>query len=232
MFLGVVATTKKDINNQSLDKRSDRTIHLCDRANKLTTIVIPNADNLTFGNLIILDLKDDCYKFERLKSSSNVDENLLIQLYNLIENEKLMLKTDEEIFKKNFGDFGKIGEEIFHTFSSRYHLIELLKTKFYEFSLKVNPNNNQCYLKVNCLKIICQMQSSNVDLNQWITLAKLVLNLTNINDNFDKELLINVVESLINKCVDDIDGNELKLQLEQQLKEKLNELNGKQKKLV
>lgn len=232
MFLGVVATTKKDINNQSLDKRSDRTIHLCDRANKLTTIVIPNADNLTFGNLIILDVKDDCYKFERLKSSSNVDENLLIQLYNLIENEKLMLKTDEEIFKKNFGDFGKIGEEIFHTFSSRYHLIELLKTKFYEFSLKVNPNNNQCYLKVKCLKIICQMQSSNVDLNQWITLAKLVLNLTNINDNFDKELLINVVESLINKCVDDIDGNELKLQLEQQLKEKLNELNGKQKKIV
>lgn len=237
MFLGIVATTKKEIYKQ---KSNERTIHLCDRANKLTEVVIPNADTLSFGDLVILDVRsEDSYNFKKIKNPFETEQNqmiedLLSQLYNLIEREKEMLKVDEEIFKKNFGDFGKLGEEIFLSFSDRYRLIRLLKTKFCEISsnVKCNQNNANDYLKVQCLKIIGEMQFSNIALNHWLRSATSILHFVSKNYDIDKDLLIKAIESLLNVYVDDLDKNQLKIQLEQELRDKLNELKGNQKKLV
>lgn len=233
MFLGVVSTIDKDLSKQNLNKNDEKTIHLCDRANELTTIVLKNADNLSFGDLVILDVKDDCYKFEKLELSSDFDENLLIQLYNLIENEKLMLKSDQKVFKHNFGDFGKLGEEIFYCFSNRNRLIQLLNNKFSELLLKVKINpNNKNYFQIQCLKIIGEVQFLEVDLIHWTKYAITILNLLNSDVDIDNDLLIKTIESLLNVYVDDLDKNQLKIQLEQELRDKLNELKGNQKKLV
>ena len=157
---------------------------MCDRANKLTTVVVSDADNLSFGDLVILDVKDDCYKFEKLELSSDFDENLLIQLYNLIENEKLMLKSDQKVFKNNFGDFGKLGEEIFYCFSNRNRLIQLLNNKFSELLLKIKINpNNKNYFQIQCLKIIGEVQFLEVDLIHWTKYA-----ITILNDYVEKNL--------------------------------------------
>ena len=60
--------------------------------------------------------------------------------------------------------------------------------------------------------------------------ANAILNLT--NNDIEGELLSMAIESLLNVKIVNNETNELKFQLEQQLKEKLNELKGKQKKLV
>ena len=235
MFLGIVATPKKEIYRI---KSSERTIHFCDRNNKLTTSIIPNASTLTFGNLVILD-DSESYNYKNLLEleQNQFNQDILFQLYELLEKEKEMLSVDAEVFKKNFGDFGKIGEEIFTSFSSRAKLIKILNDKFCEVSLNVKCNQKTVkeYVKVKCLKIIGEMQFSNVSLSCWLRAATSALHFSSNeidSDEVDKNLLIKTIESLLNAYVDDLDKDELKSQLEQKLREELNELRGKQKKLV
>lgn len=234
MFLGVVSTIDKNLSKQNLNKNDEKTIHLCDRANELTTIVLKNADNLSFGDLVLLDINDNNYNFKKIEFSSSFDQNLLIQFYNLIVAEKEKLKEDEIIFKQNFGDFGQLGKEIFYCFSNRNRLIEKLNNKFHEIlsNLKNDSVDDKLYPQIQCLKIFSELQVSKIDLIHWIKYSLSILHLLDNEYIIDKELLINIIESLLNTNICELDKDGLKIQIDQQLKEKWNELKGQQKKLV
>ena len=79
-------------------------------------------------------------------------------------------------------------------------------------------------------KIIFNLKSKEISQFEWMMYANAILNL--LNNDIEGELLSMAIELLLNVKIANDETNELKLQLEQQLKEKLNELKGKQKKLV
>ena len=81
------------------------------------------------------------------------------------------------------------------------------------------------------MKIIVGMQFCDIDFKEWINNVTLLLCLSD-NKEIDEELLTRAIKILLNAKIANNETNELKSQLEQQLKEKLNELKGKQKKLV
>ena len=127
MFLGVVALEIKNENNQKTNKKI---VHLYSQSNGLPDITIDNANNLFVGNLLFVTPNEDgTYSFEKLEGTFINDDQILLQINNLIEAEKEMLKKDRKIFIHNFGDFGQLGDEIFYNVSSRFRVISLLEEK-------------------------------------------------------------------------------------------------------
>ena len=101
----------------------------------------------------------------------------------------------------------------------------------YAKNINLNLNDIKKYLEIQYMKIIIETQSSSFNFENWLNSVTLILYLSNNND-IDEELLTRAIEALLNAKIANNEINELKSQLEQQLKEKLNELKGKQKKLV
>ena len=134
-------------------------------------------------------------------------------------------KQDELIFKALSSLFGK--------FTFWEFKIEVMRHNFicYAKNINLNLNDIKKYLEIQYMKIIIETQSSSFNFENWLNSVTLILYLSNNND-IDEELLTRAIEALLNVKVINNETNELKSQLEQQLKEKLNELKGKQKKLV
>ena len=122
---------------------------------------------------------------------------------------------------------------VFGNYTFRERVIVEMKRQFinYAKNIKLDLNDIKKYSEIQCMKIIMETQTSFFDFGKWINSVTLILYLSN-NNNIDEDLLARAIESLLNVKVDDNETNKLKSQLEQQLKEKLNELKGKQKKLV
>lgn len=134
-------------------------------------------------------------------------------------------KQDELIFK--------VLSSLFGNFTFREFVIEKMIHDFicYAQNIKLDLNNVKKYLEIQCMKIIIETQSSSFNFENWLNSVTLILYLSNNND-ISEELLTRAIEALLNAKIANNETNELKLQLEQQLEEKLNELKGKQKKLV
>ena len=239
MYLGVVSNTVTKQNEQTLEYVS---ISLCDRANKLTKITLKNAKEFKIGDLLFVKIDEDgVYNFEKVPDlvfdkDSRLDETFLFQLFNLIDEETETLKQEKEKMhqeaKQNELIF-KVLSSLFGNFTFREFVIETLRHNFicYAKNIKLDLNDIKKYLEIQCMKIIIETQSSSFNFENWLNSVTLILYLSNNND-IDEELLTRAIEALLNVKVINNETNELKSQLEQQLKEKLNELKGKQKKLV
>ena len=238
MYLGVVSNTIIKQNEQTLERYA--LISLCDRANKLTKITLKNAKEFKIGDLLFVKIDEDgVYNFEKVPDlvfdkDSRLDEIFLFQFFNLIDEETKTLKK-EKMYQESKQDelIFKVLSSLFGNFTFREFIIETLRHNFicYAKNIKLDLNDIKKYLEIQCMKIIIETQSSSFNFENWLNSVTLILYLSNNND-IDEELLTRAIESLLNVKIVNNETNELKLQLEQQLKEKLNELKGKQKKLV
>ena len=240
MYLGVVSNTIIKQNEQTLERYA--LISLCDRANKLTKISLKNANEFKIGDLLFAKVDEDgVYNFEKIPDlvfdkDSRLDETFLFQLFNLIDEEIETLKQEKEKMhqeaKQNELIF-KVLSSLFGNFTFREFVIETLRHNFirYAKNIKLDLNDVKKHLEIQCMKIIIETQSSSFNFENWLNSVTLILYLSNNND-IDEELLTRAIEALLNAKIAHNEINELKSQLEQQLKEKLNELKGKQKKLV
>ena len=239
MFLGVVSSiVKKDYSTEAV-------VDLCDRANELTEIIFENASNLEIGDLLFIKLgENQKYDFEKIAipffiKYRKLDENFLFQLFNLIDKEIDCFETNKETFRqlikevslKNLNADTLI--DMVERFSNLKKAIRLLINEFRisAENIKVDLNNVKKYMEIQCMKIIVGMQFCDIDFKEWINNVTLLLCLSD-NKEIDEELLTRAIKILLNAKIANNETNELKSQLEQQLKEKLNELKGKQKKLV
>ena len=239
MFLGVVSSiVKKDYSNEVV-------VDLCDRSNKLTEIIFENASNLEIGDLLFIKLGENqkC-NFEKIEIPFSIkykqlDENFLFQLFNLIDKEIYCFEMNKDTFQqlikkmslKNLNT--DILIKMVERFSNLKKAIRLLINKFRisTKNIKIDLNNVKKYMEFQCMKIIVQIQFCDIDFKEWINNVTLLLCLSD-NKEIDEELLTKAIKILLNTKIIDNETNELKSQLEQQLKEKLNEIKGKQKKLV
>ena len=239
MFLGVVSSiVKKDYSTEAV-------VDLCDRANELTEIIFENASNLEIGDLLFIKLgENQKYDFEKIAipffiKYRKLDENFLFQLFNLIDNEIDCFETNKETFQqlikevslKNLNADTLI--DMVNIFSDRKRVIELMCNRFkcsVDY-IKMDVNDVKKYMEIQCMKIITETQFCDIGFKEWLNNVTLLLCLSNNND-IDEDLLVRAIETLLNVKIANNETNELKSQLEQQLKEKLNEIKGKQKKLV
>lgn len=240
MYLGVVSNTEIRQNEQTLERYV--TISLCDRANKLTKITLKNANEFKMGDLFFVKVDEDgVYNFEKVPNlafnkDSRLDETFLFQLFNLIDEETETLKQEKEKMhqeaKQNELIF-KALSSLFGNFTFREFVIGKMILDFicYAQNIKLDLNDIKKYFEIQCMKIIVETQSSSFNFEKWLNSVTLILYISN-NNNINEELLTRVIESLLNVKIANNETNELKLQLEQQLEEKLKELKGKQKKLV
>lgn len=239
MFLGVVSSiVKKDYSNEVV-------VDLCDRSNKLTEIIFENASNLEIGDLLFIKLGENqkC-NFEKIEIPFSIkykqlDENFLFQLFNLIDKEIYCFEMNKDTFQQLIKKMSlknldtDILIKMVEQFSNLKKAIRLLINKFRisTKNIKIDLNNVKKYMEFQCMKIIVQIQFCDIDFKEWINNVTLLLCLSD-NKEIDEELLTKAIKILLNTKIIDNETNELKSQLEQQLKEKLNEIKGKQKKLV
>ena len=240
MYLGVVSNTITKLNEQTLERYV--LISLCDRANKLTKISLKNANEFKIGDLLFVKVDEDgVYNFEKVPDlvfdkDSRLDEIFLFQFFNLIDEEtKTLKKEKEKMYQESKQDelIFKVLSSLFGNFTFREFIIETLRHNFicYAKNIKLDLNDIKKYLEIQCMKIIIKTQSSSFNFENWLNSVTLILYLSNNND-IDEELLTRAIEALLNVKIVNNETNELKLQLEQQLEEKLNEIKGKRKKLV
>ena len=240
MYLGVVSNTVIKQNEQTLERYVS--ISLCDRANKLTKITLKNAKEFKIGDLLFVKIDEDgVYNFEKVPDlvfdkDSRLDEIFLFQFFNLIDEEtKTLKKEKEKMYQESKQDelIFKVLSSLFGNFTFREFIIETLRHNFicYAKNIKLDLNDIKKYLEIQCMKIIIKTQSSSFNFENWLNSITLILYLSNNND-IDEELLTRAIEALLNVKIVNNETNELKLQLEQQLEEKLNEIKGKRKKLV
>ena len=240
MYLGVVSTTVTKLNEQIVEEYT--MISLCDRANNIKKIALKNTNEFKIGDLLFVKIDEDgVYNFEKVPDlvfdkDSRLDEIFLFQFFNLIDEEtKTLKKEKEKMYQESKQDelIFKSLSSLFGNFTFREFEIETLRHNFirYAKNIKLDLNDIKKYLEIQCMKIIIETQSSSFNFEDWLNGVTLILYLSNNND-IDEELLTRAIEALLNAKIANNETNELKLQLEQQLKEKLNELKGKQKKLV
>ena len=242
MYLGVVSIIVIELNDKTEEEY--KIISLCDKTNSIKKIALKNADNLKIGDLFFIKIDEDgTHNFEKVLDStfdndSKLGEDFLFQLFNLIdkENEELKKEKDEQEREKLELKNPKSLINLYNRasyFRNREAAIKLMINKFIHFArtIKINLNDLTKYFEIQCMKIILETQTLSFNFEKWENSVVLVLYLSYSND-INEELLIRAIESLLNIRLIDNETNELKLQLEQQLKEKLNELKGKQKELV
>lgn len=243
MYLGVVSSVVK--KEEYREKSNKVIVSLCDRANKLTEIIVENANNLEIGDLLFVKLgENEKYDIEKIDIPFSIkycklDENFLFQLFNLIGKEKECFEITKDKFQqiakgislKSLNACTLI--EMVNEFSNKKRVIQLMCNRFKHSvdCIKVDLNNVKKYMEIQCMKIITEAQFCDISFKEWLSAVTLFLSLSNNND-IDEELLARAIEALLSAKIKDNETNELKLQLEQQLKQKLNELKGKQKKLV
>lgn len=240
MYLGVVSSIVTKLNDKKVEEY--KLVSFCNKANKIEKFVLKNTNEFKIGDLLFVKVDEDgVYNFEKVPDlafdkESRLDENFLFQFFNLIDEETETLKKEKEkIYQEVKQDefIFKALSSLFGNFTFRELGIEAMRHNFicYAQNIKLDLNDVKKYLEIQCMKIIVETQSSSFNFDKWINSVTLILYLSN-NNNINEELLIRTIEALLNVKTFDNEINELKLQLEQQLKGKLNELKGKQKKLV
>ena len=248
MYLGVVREYKlsdescKASNTAQL--KFDFYADFCNQNGELETICLDNYFNLIANNglLVSLDYVDG-YWVPSLVLGKNEVKNLsirhLLQLDKLIELEKSKLEEVKREFKRN--ELASVNlhleiikrEKLLHRLSLIMDTgLNTAKKRFMFTNLKESLKQNGIQKQYRNLieKIIFNLKSKEIGQFEWMMYANAILNLS--NNDIDEELLSMAIELLLNVKISNNETNELKLQLEQQLKEKLNELKGKQKKLV
>ena len=225
MYLGVVSRIITELNDQSAENYT--VISLCDKENNIKRIYLKNDNKLKIGDLLFVKIdKNEFCNIEKISDlffvkDSRLDEIFLFQLFNLIN--------------KVFADSKKVSDMqvSFSNLSYKDIAFQLVSRDFVYFAknIKLNSNDIKTYSEIQCMKIIMETRTLSFDFEKWINSVALILCLSNNND-ISEELLTRAIEALLNVKIANNETNELKLQLEQQLKEKLNQLKGNQKKLV
>lgn len=248
MYLGVVRAYKLSDKSckasNAAQLKFDFYVDFCNQNGELETICLDNYFNLIANNglLVSLDYVDG-YWVPSLVLGKNEVRNLsirhLLQLDKLIELEKSKLEEVKREFKRNELVSVNLHLEIIKR-EKLLHRLSLImdtglntaKKRFMFTNLKESLKQNGIQKQYRNLieKIIFNLKSKEIGQFEWMMYANAILNLS--NNDIEGELLSMAIESLLNVKIVNNETNELKSQLEQQLKEKLNELKGKQKKLV
>ena len=252
MYLGVVRNShfkservKKYYNDYSdypsaTDSVGYVNIDLCNQSGKLINIFTSTREVLYQGDLVALDYVNGRWIVKEAINGVGFSKEKLtifeiLQLEKLIEAEKIKLRAE----KKEYDESHHIKNDLFSEIVWREGIIEELIKRFNSFFNDINIKIEYIKIMKDTVfrqqvefleKIISSLRTSKISLFLWLMYANSILHL--LNNNIDEELLIKAIESLLNVEAVNNETNELKLQLEQQLKEKLNELKGKQKKLV
>ncbi len=252
MYLGVVRNShfkiekvKKYYNDcndypSATDSVGYVNIDLCNQNGKLINIFTSTREVLYQGDLVALDYVNGRWIVKEAINGVGFNRKKLaifeiMQLEKLIKAEEIKLRAE----KKEYDESHHIKNDLFSEIVWREGIIEELIKRF-------NASFNDINIKIEYIKImkdtvfrqqvefmekiISSLRVNEINLFFWLMYANSILHL--LNNNIDKELLIRAIELLLNVKIANNETNELKLQLEQQLKEKLNELKGKQKKLV
>mgnify|MGYP001853469475 CR=1 FL=1 len=250
MYLGVVTNRhfkseriKKFYNDYSdypnlSDSIGYISVDLCNQNGKLNSIFISTSKcsyqgdlvNLVYenGNWIVKEIIDD-YNVKKLSI------NQILQLEKLIELEKLKLKEEKKEYAESYLKRDSLFFEIvrrelrIEDLVKKFNLaIKNVSTKIEYIKLKKDSSYRQSIEFIE--KIIYSLRTNELSLFFWLMYASSILHLS--NNNINEELLTRAIELLLNVKIANNEINELKLQLEQQLKQKLTELKGKQKRLV
>ena len=248
MYLGVVRAYKLSDKSckasNAAQLKFDFYVDFCNQNGELETICLDNYFNLIANNRLLVSLDYvDGYWVPSLVLGKNEVKNLsirhLLQLDKLIELEKSKLEEVKREFKRN--ELASVNlqleiikrEKLLHRLSLIMDTgLNTAKKRFMFTNLKESLKQNGIQKQYRNLieKIIFNLKSKEIGQFEWMMYANAILNLS--NNDIEGELLSMAIESLLNAKIANNETNELKSQLEQQLKEKLNELKGKRKKLV
>lgn len=249
MFLGVVREYKFSngiYKNSNSDKlKCNFYVDFCNQNGELETICLVNYFKLIANNAMLVSLDYvNGYWVPSLILAKNEIRTLsiehMLQLDKLIELEKIKLEEVKKEFKRN--NFSSVylqmeiinREKLLHRLSFILDAgLDTAKKHFMFTNLKecIKRNGIQRQYRNFIEQIISKLNLNIIELFEWMIYANSILYLSSNND-ITEELLTRAIESLLNVKIANNETNELKLQLEQKLKEKLNELKGKQKKLV
>ena len=244
MYLGIVSSIVTKSNDQKVEEY--KLVSFCNKANKIEKFALKNANKFKIGDLLLVKIDEDgVYNFEKISDLffyeiSKSHENILFQLFKLMDKEISNFKNEkekeeQEIKKLEITDLALINClcNVFGNFRARETAIKSNINKFISLAriLEQDLNDVKKYSEIQCMKIIMETGVYPFDFEKWLNSVALILCLSN-NNNINEELLIRTIEALLNVKIANNETNELKLQLEQQLKGKLHELKGKQKKLV
>ena len=215
-------------------------IDLCNQSGKLINIFISTREVLYQGDLVALDYVNGRWIVkETINGVGFSSEKLTIfeimQLKKLIEAEKIKLQAEKKEYDESYHKKNDLFFEIIWRKGIIEELIKRFNLSFNDVNIKIEYINimkdTVFRQQVEFLeKIFSSLRVNEINLFFWLMYANSILHL--LNNNIDEELLTRAIEALLNVKIANNETNELKLQLEQQLKEKLNELKGKQKKLV
>lgn len=212
-------------------------VDLCNQHGKLENILICTNNVSYQGELVVLDYENEKWIVKDIINKYNIKKLStfqIVQLERLIEVEKSKLKEEKEYYENHHKK-----NALFFEIVWRKGIIEELVKKFNSSLNDVNIKIEYLKLKKDSVyrqtiefieKMISSLRVSEISLFFWLMYANSILYLS--NNNIDEELLTIAIQALLNVKIANNETNELKLQLEQQLKGKLNELKGKQKKLV
>lgn len=240
MYLGVVREIR--LNNERVENNDSvgyLSVDLCNQYGELENIFISTndvSDILIQGDLVALDYENGKWIVRETINKEKLSIFQILKLEKLIELEKEEAQAGKKLCDEKFNSMKFLFAA---EFELRDYIINLLVNRF-KLSLK-DENIRFEYLKLkkdkDCVykqstefveRIIFNLQSDDISIFSWLTYASSILYLSS-NNEITEELLTMAIEALLNVKVA---KNELKSQLEQQLKDKLNELKGKQKKLV
>lgn len=246
MVLGVVLYEYKDNEGKKAN-----VVAYCNKENKLEKAkMIEKVDELDIGDLLTIEKNIDgnyqVNKLNNLQEFNNNEQlfNMLMQLFNLINKVNEELKSDKEKENqevKNLVLSENLDEDLVrfickssnHSFEKEI-VVREMKWNFIDTSSKISfsLDNINNFARIKCMEIILKRQSLTIIDFYWIKDATLLLLLAN-SDNIDKDLLVNALETLLNNRLDDkFENYDFVLYLNQQIKQKIEELKGKSRKLV
>ena len=254
MYLGVVREIR--LNNERVENNDSvgyLSVDLCNQYGELENIFISTndvSDILIQGDLVALDYENGKWIVRETINKEKLSIFQILKLEKLIELEKEEAQAGKKLCDEKFNSMKflfaaefELRDYIINLLVNRFKLSlkdENIRFEYLKLSLK-DENIRFEYLKLkkdkDCVykqstefveRIIFNLQSDDISIFSWLTYASSILYLSS-NNEITEELLTMAIEALLNVKVA---KNELKSQLEQQLKDKLNELKGKQKKLV
>ena len=247
MYLGIIISQRfkefssMDSYYMNPNKVECRThIDFCNQDGSLQTICIKNRFDLKPYDLVYLDYVNGNWNIKKIAVPSALEKSFLsideiLQLDKLLEQEELKLNEDKKAY-----DYGPLYYYALHfNVDDRQKAIRVMsyimknelrdKKKRIEF-MKLKENSVHREYKELVQSIIKYLSSNEINLFQWLICANSILHFLNI-DKVEEELLIRTMENLLNANVVNNETNSLKFQAEQEIKNKLKEMKGKQKRL-
>lgn len=233
MNLGVIRYVGFKDTTQRSNLKDYLAIDLLDDKGKITSRIFENlTESLFAGDIVCLDSKNnDRPVMKRVASHffNRVDLNndQIMQLYDLISAEKEKLRQ-ESFDKDNYKEYLErvsIIKKMQNLFSQATKGIPL-EDLVIKNSILVEKSLNQMTLEA-----ISNLELENVSKNEWMSFAGLALYLLNCKYNVEKDLTINLLESLKNCKTVDFSGCGIMYQLKYEIEKSLQNLKCPQKKL-